>query len=57
MKIRTVGDELFHEDRKKYRYMKTLIVGFRNFANELKNAIVWGGSHMGTIQKQQQQQK
>jgi len=42
MKIRTVEDELFHADRKKYRHMKKLIVGFRNVANEPKNAVVRG---------------
>jgi len=35
MKIRRVGAELFHADRR--TDMKNLIVAFQNFANALKN--------------------
>jgi hypothetical protein len=42
MKIRPVGNELFHADGQTDRYMTKLIVAFRNFANAPKHAIVWG---------------
>jgi len=37
MKIRPVGGELFHADRRTDE-QKKLMVTFRNFANKLKNA-------------------
>jgi hypothetical protein len=42
IKIRIVGVELFHADRKLDRQagMMKLIVAFRNFTNELKNKVL-----------------
>ena len=59
MKLRTLGDELFHADRKKYRHMEKPIVCFRNFANEPKNDIVWGQSlgHDKTNNNNQKEKK
>ena len=47
MKIRPVGVEMFHADRRTEtdRHMTKLIVAFRNFANEPKNTCtLWGES-------------